>query len=87
MRSWPDLPPMTSVALTPEVLEAQDAVLIVTDHTAVDYAMVAVTPARRRHARRLPGAASQRREGMIASEREAPHLEREALPPTTDHRT
>ena len=40
MRSWPDLPPMTSSGLTEEILKAQDAVLIVTDHTAVDYALV-----------------------------------------------
>jgi len=32
--------PMLSVALTPEVLEAADAVVIVTDHDAVDYQMV-----------------------------------------------
>ena len=41
MRSWPDLPPMTSAPLTPEMLESQDAVVIVTDHTAVDYDAVA----------------------------------------------
>ena len=41
VRSWPNLPPMTSVALEPKTLEACDAVLIVTDHSAVDYAMVA----------------------------------------------
>jgi UDP-N-acetyl-D-glucosamine dehydrogenase len=41
VRSWPDLPPMTSVALEPKTLESCDAVLIVTDHSAVDYAMVA----------------------------------------------
>jgi UDP-N-acetyl-D-glucosamine dehydrogenase len=41
MRSWPDLPPMTSAPLTPEVLESQDAVVIVTDHSAVDYDAVA----------------------------------------------
>ncbi len=40
MRSWPDLPPMTSTALTEETLKNQDAVLVVTDHTAVDYAAV-----------------------------------------------
>jgi UDP-N-acetyl-D-glucosamine dehydrogenase len=40
MRSWPDLPPMTSTALTEETLKNQDAVLVVTDHTAVDYALV-----------------------------------------------
>lgn len=37
MRSWPDLPPMTSEPLTEEVLRRQDAVVIVTDHAAVDY--------------------------------------------------
>ena len=41
MRSWPDLPAMTSVPLEPRTLEACDAVMIVTDHSAVDYAMVA----------------------------------------------
>jgi UDP-N-acetyl-D-glucosamine dehydrogenase len=41
VRSWPDLPLMTSVALEPKTLESCDAVLIVTDHSAVDYAMVA----------------------------------------------
>jgi UDP-N-acetyl-D-glucosamine dehydrogenase len=45
MRSWPDLPPMSSVTLEPRILEGCDAVLIVTDHLAVDYEMVA------RHAR------------------------------------
>jgi UDP-N-acetyl-D-glucosamine dehydrogenase len=37
MRSWPHLPPMESLPLTPETLSAHDAVLIVTDHAAVDY--------------------------------------------------
>jgi UDP-N-acetyl-D-glucosamine dehydrogenase len=41
MRNWPHLPEMASQALTPELLAAQDAVVIVTDHTAVDYALVA----------------------------------------------
>jgi UDP-N-acetyl-D-glucosamine dehydrogenase len=41
MRSWPDLPPMTSLPLTEEVLRGQDAVVIVTDHSAVDYEAVA----------------------------------------------
>lgn len=41
MRSWPHLPPMTSCALTPESLSRQDAVLIVTDHAAVDYELIA----------------------------------------------
>jgi len=41
MRSWPDLPPMRSEALTAETLAAVDAVVVVTDHTAVDYDLVA----------------------------------------------
>ncbi len=40
MRSWPDLPPMRSVRLTPGQLEAHDAVVLVTDHTDVDYDLV-----------------------------------------------
>lgn len=40
MRTWPDLPPLRSVDLTAEALAASDAVLLVTDHTAVDYARV-----------------------------------------------
>jgi UDP-N-acetyl-D-glucosamine dehydrogenase len=31
---------MRSIALSPDVLAGQDAVLIVTDHTAVDYDLV-----------------------------------------------
>jgi UDP-N-acetyl-D-glucosamine dehydrogenase len=41
MRSWPDLPQMTSLPLTEGVLRGQDAVLVVTDHSAVDYDLVA----------------------------------------------
>lgn len=41
MRSWPDLPPMVSLPLTAETLRAQDAAVIVTDHSAVDYSLVA----------------------------------------------
>jgi UDP-N-acetyl-D-glucosamine dehydrogenase len=41
MRTWPDLPPMESLVLSPETLAAHDAVVLVTDHSAVDYAMVA----------------------------------------------
>jgi UDP-N-acetyl-D-glucosamine dehydrogenase len=41
MRSWPDLPSMTSVPLTAETLGGQDAVLVVTDHSSVDYDLVA----------------------------------------------
>lgn len=41
MRSWPDLPTLHSVELTPEILKEADVVLIATDHTAVDYNFVA----------------------------------------------
>jgi UDP-N-acetyl-D-glucosamine dehydrogenase len=41
MRSWPHLPDMSSVPLTAEVLAAHDAAMVVTDHTAVDYELVA----------------------------------------------
>lgn len=41
MRSWSDLPPMSSVVLTPELVGEMDAVLISTDHSAVDYEMLA----------------------------------------------
>lgn len=41
MRSWPELPTMHSVDLSAENLASADAVLIATDHTAVDYAFVA----------------------------------------------
>ncbi len=41
MRGWPHLPEMASEPLTPELLAAQDAVVIVTDHSAVDYDLVA----------------------------------------------
>jgi len=37
MRAWPDLPPLVSVPLDEATLRSQDAVIIVTDHTAVDY--------------------------------------------------
>jgi UDP-N-acetyl-D-glucosamine dehydrogenase len=37
MRSWPHLPDLSSVPLTSETLAAHDAVMIVTDHSAVDY--------------------------------------------------
>ncbi|MCB1035579.1 MAG: nucleotide sugar dehydrogenase, partial [Acidobacteria bacterium] len=41
MRSWPQMPPMTSQALTEELLGSVDGVLLVTDHRAVDYGLVA----------------------------------------------
>jgi UDP-N-acetyl-D-glucosamine dehydrogenase len=40
MRSWPDLPQLESQALTAELLSSHDAVLIVTDHSDVDYDLV-----------------------------------------------
>jgi UDP-N-acetyl-D-glucosamine dehydrogenase len=40
MRSWSDLPAMESQPLTKALLNAQDAVLIATDHSSVDYALV-----------------------------------------------
>ncbi len=41
MRSWPNLPEMESQALTAEFVAAQDAVVLITDHSSVDYDMVA----------------------------------------------
>lgn len=41
MRTWPDLPPMMSVDLDPETLAKQDAVLIVTHHSGIDYQALA----------------------------------------------
>ena len=41
MRSWPHLPPMASEPLTADLLQAVDAVVVVTDHSAVDYDLVA----------------------------------------------
>jgi len=40
MREWPNLPRLRSLPLTAETLRAQDAVLLVTDHRAVDYALL-----------------------------------------------
>ncbi|MEL7061815.1 MAG: nucleotide sugar dehydrogenase [Acidobacteriota bacterium] len=40
MRTWPDLPPLESTPLTAETLSRQDAVIVVTDHSAVDYDLV-----------------------------------------------
>ncbi len=37
MRTWPDLPPLESVELASEKVEEQDAVLIVTNHSVIDY--------------------------------------------------
>ncbi len=41
MRTWPDLPPMSSVDLGRETIARQDAVLIVTHHSGVDYQALA----------------------------------------------
>jgi UDP-N-acetyl-D-glucosamine dehydrogenase len=41
MRSWPDLPAMESQPLDAQTLGAADAVIVVTDHSAVDYELVA----------------------------------------------
>jgi UDP-N-acetyl-D-mannosaminuronate dehydrogenase/intein/homing endonuclease len=41
MRSWPHLPPLRSVDISDGSLPGYDAVVIVTDHTAVDYDRVA----------------------------------------------
>ncbi len=40
MRSWPLLKPMDSQPLTRDLLAAQDAAVIVTDHSAVDYDLI-----------------------------------------------
>ena len=40
MRTWPDLPPLRSVPLDEHHLGRSDAVVVVTDHTAVDYDLV-----------------------------------------------
>jgi UDP-N-acetyl-D-glucosamine dehydrogenase len=40
MRSWKDLEALDSVDLTPEMLQNQDAVIVVTDHTDVDYELI-----------------------------------------------
>lgn len=41
MRTWPTLPAMESVPLDASTLRAQDAVLLVTDHSVLDYELVA----------------------------------------------
>jgi len=41
MREWPNLPAMRSVGLTADCLRSKNAVLVVTDHAAVNYEMVA----------------------------------------------
>lgn len=41
MRSWPNLPTMTSVNLSEDLVTSMDVVLVATDHSAIDYAMLA----------------------------------------------
>ncbi|MCP4662790.1 MAG: nucleotide sugar dehydrogenase [bacterium] len=41
MRSWPDLPPLESVALSDPTVAQQDAVVVVTHHSAIDYERIA----------------------------------------------
>jgi len=40
MRSWPELPDLSSVDLTAETIASSDVVLIATDHSSVDYDLV-----------------------------------------------
>ena len=40
-RSWPNIRPMSSVALNAEYVRSVDIVLIATEHSGVDYDMVA----------------------------------------------
>jgi UDP-N-acetyl-D-glucosamine dehydrogenase len=40
-RQWPVGPELKSQPLTSKIIAAQDAVLITTDHTAVDYNLIA----------------------------------------------
>lgn len=40
MRTWPELPELVSVELTPEALQDADLVVIVTDHSKIDYEQV-----------------------------------------------
>jgi UDP-N-acetyl-D-glucosamine dehydrogenase len=41
MRSWPDLPPLRSIDLDEESLRTSAAVVIVTDHTVIDFERIA----------------------------------------------
>lgn len=41
LRQWPDAPEMKSQPLTSRTIAAKDAILIVTDHTSVDYKLIA----------------------------------------------
>ena len=40
MRTWAELPQLRSEPLTSELLAAQDAVLLITDHAQIDYEAV-----------------------------------------------
>jgi UDP-N-acetyl-D-glucosamine dehydrogenase len=41
MRRWPDMPPLESLPLTEANLQGADAIVLVTDHSAVDYEKIA----------------------------------------------
>lgn len=41
MRTWPDLPPLESVDIDAENVGSQDAVLVITNHSSIDYAALA----------------------------------------------
>ena len=41
MRSWPDLPALESQPLDRQTVESHDAAILVTDHAAVDYELLA----------------------------------------------
>jgi len=40
-RQWPNAQALKSQPLTPKAISTQDAILIITDHTAVDYNLIA----------------------------------------------
>ena len=41
LRQWPDAPALKSQPLTGRTIAAKDAILIITDHTAIDYKLIA----------------------------------------------
>ncbi len=40
MREWPDMPAMKSMKISPALVRKYDAVIVVTDHSSVDYGMI-----------------------------------------------
>jgi len=40
-RQWPDAPALKSRPLSAKTIAAKDAIMIITDHTAVDYKLIA----------------------------------------------